>query len=389
MRKLSGAQSNTSNPDVLIIGGGLHGLSASIHLSLAGFRCSIIEKDYSGRHASGVNAGGVRRLGRHSAEIPLSSAALDYWHRMVDWLGDDCGFVPCDQIKVAETEDELSLLEQRVSSLKQSGYDHELMIDRDQLRGLVPALSTHCQGAIWCPGDGSANPFRTVCAFRNRAIELGVSIHNDHVVKSVKRQGNVWEVGTHCQEFQAPIIINAAGAWGNKIANMIGDDVPMQAEAFMLMITERVKPMLTQVLGATGRTLSFKQFDNGTFMIGGGHIGHADRVSNQALVDTRGLSTSAHTVKSLFPQLNNIKINRFWAGLEGVTPDGIPVIGPARNADNAYHVFGFCGHGFQLSPITGHILTQLVEAGNSSLSIDSFRVDRFSQLDVHKDSNKQ
>ena len=131
--------------DVVIIGGGLHGLSASIHLGQAGYSCIVLEKDYSGRHASGVNAGGVRRLGRHHAEIPLSIAAMDYWHQMPDWIGDDCGFVACDQIKVAETEAELAQLQQRVDNLRQAGFEHEKIIDQQQLREQVPALAPHCR----------------------------------------------------------------------------------------------------------------------------------------------------------------------------------------------------------------------------------------------------
>ena len=61
-------------PDAIIVGGGLHGLSAALHLASAGLRPLVLEKDYPGRHASGVNAGGVRRLGRDFAEIPLSTS---------------------------------------------------------------------------------------------------------------------------------------------------------------------------------------------------------------------------------------------------------------------------------------------------------------------------
>jgi sarcosine oxidase subunit beta len=65
-----------SRPDVIVIGGGLHGCSAALHLARRGARVTVIEKDHVGRHASGVNAGGVRRLGRHLAEVPLAVAAM-------------------------------------------------------------------------------------------------------------------------------------------------------------------------------------------------------------------------------------------------------------------------------------------------------------------------
>ena len=78
--------------DAVIVGGGLHGCSAALHLARRGVKPLVIEKDHVGRHASGVNAGGVRRLGRDLAEIPLSAASMELWHGIEDLVEDDCGF---------------------------------------------------------------------------------------------------------------------------------------------------------------------------------------------------------------------------------------------------------------------------------------------------------
>ncbi len=111
--------------DVLVIGGGLHGCSAALHLAMRGVRVTVIEKDYVGRHASGVNAGGVRRLGRHLAEVPLAVAAMELWHRIGDLVDDDCGFESHGQVKVAESEAELDGLRARVEELTRLGFSHE------------------------------------------------------------------------------------------------------------------------------------------------------------------------------------------------------------------------------------------------------------------------
>jgi sarcosine oxidase subunit beta len=325
--------------------------------------------------------GGVRRLGRDPAEVPLSVEAMKLWHGIAELVDDDCGFIPCGQLKVAENGQELSAQRARVQALRDLGHDHEELIGAAELRELVPALSDRCAGAIWCRDDGAANPYRTVSAFHRKACALGAVVEAGTAVTAIRKQGRDWRVTSSRGNFTAPLLVNAAGAWGGKICEMIGDHAPVAAKAPMLMITERVAPFLEPVLGAEGRTLSFKQFDNGTLLIGGGYLGHVladeNRAPVRAAVRTAGLAASARTVTALFPQLAAVKVVRFWAGIEGVMPDAIPVIGPSAAEENAYHVFGFSAHGFQLGPITGRIVAELAATGSASLPIAPFALTRF------------
>lgn len=103
------------------------------------------------------------------------------------------------------------------------------------------------------------------------------------------------------REFTSPILVNAAGAWAGTIAKRFGEPVPLEAVAPMLMITERRAPFLTPVVGATSRTLSFKQFANGTVLIGGGYLGRADPRTNRTILDYTKLGENARTVQDLFP----------------------------------------------------------------------------------------
>ncbi len=367
----------TTATDAIIAGGGLHGLSAALHLARAGLRPLVLERDYPGRHASGVNAGGVRRLGRQFAEIPLSVAALELWQRIGDLVGDDCGFIPCGQVKVAETEAELQQLTDRATRVRALGFEHEEIVGQNGLRAMVPAIAPHCLGAMVCRNDGAANPFRTVTAFRRRAEALGVTVCAGAPVTRLSRRAGVWKVEAGSGRFEAPVLVNAAGAWGPEIAAMLGERIPCRAGALMLMITERVAPFLTPVLGAAGRKLSFKQFANGTVLIGGGYRGRVEPEQNGAVTRLAGLGASAATVVALFPQLRGTQIVRAWAGIEAVTPDEIPVLGPSATEEGAWHSFGYSGHGFQLAPVTGRIIADLVTCGMADLPIAPFRADRF------------
>jgi sarcosine oxidase subunit beta len=366
-------------PDVIVIGGGLHGCSTALHLARRGIEVLVIEKDHVGRHASGVNAGGVRRLGRHPAEIPLSVASMELWHGVRDLVDDDCGFESHGQVKVAESEAELETLRRRVEEVRALGFTHEELIGRDELRALVPAIADHCVGAIVCRRDGAALPFRTTLAFKRKAEALGARFIEGTRVTGLQRDGTAWRVDTTLGAHPAPRIVNAAGAWAGRIAAQLGEAVPLEVIAPMLMISAPMAPFLRPVLGATGRPLSFKQFTNGTVLIGGGHRGRPDPESNWTDLDFAALANSARTVWDLFPVMRSAQIVRAWAGIEARMPDDIPVIGPSSTSENAWHAFGFSAHGFQLGPVVGSIIAELIATGRTNLPIAPFDITRFAR----------
>jgi sarcosine oxidase subunit beta len=116
---------------------------------------------------------------------------------------------------------------------------------------------------------------------------------------------------------------------------------------------------------------------NGTVVIGGGYPSKLDMETEKTIIDFNELKTMAQTVRDIFPLMKQVPMVRCWTGIEGDMPDKIPVIGPSQNAPDAYHAFGFSGHGFQLGPIVGQIMAELIIDGRSSLPIDAFRIERF------------
>lgn len=366
-------------PDVIVIGGGLHGCSAALALALRGASVLVLEKDGVGRHASGANAGGVRQIGRALPEIPLSVASMELWHRIGELVDDDCGFVSTGHLFIAETETELARLKQRQATVSALGYDHEELIDSASLRDMVPAVAPHCVGAIVSRRDGSALPYQTVQAFSRKAQRLGAKLREGVRVRTVRRDGKLWHVTLASGEvLEAPVVVNTAGAWAADIAAQAGEPVPLRAVAPMLMITERLAPFISPVVSAAVRPLSFKQLANGTVLIGGGYEGLAIPDTNGTTVDFAGLAENVRTVVSLFPNMADVRIVRSWAAIEGRMQDDIPVIGPSSTSTGLFHAFGFSAHGFQLGPIVGSIIADLITRGRTDLPIAPFSIDRFS-----------
>ncbi|MGN7713783.1 NAD(P)/FAD-dependent oxidoreductase [Agrobacterium radiobacter] len=362
--------------DTIVIGGGLHGLSAAMNLARAGKTVVILERSWVGRHSSGATAAGVRTLNRDLAEIPISLEAMDMWHNIERIVGDSCGFHAYGQMSIAEKPEHLTVLEKRLAKIRSAGYDHEELIDRAELLRLVPSISPHCMGALIARNDGAADPHRTLKAFRQATEAAGVTIYEGAGVIAIEHAGADWRVRTETMEFTAPTVVNAAGAWAVKIAAMVGDDIQIGHKASMMIVTERIAPLLKPVVSVVGRPLSFKQSDQGTLVIGGGLQGRADLDAQRSFVNFKELSKGARAATDLFPIVGQLRIVRTWAGMEAMTADHLPIIGPSPNASGVFHSFGYSGHGFQLVPVLGAIMTDLIVHGGTNRVIEPFSAKR-------------
>ncbi|MRI33851.1 FAD-dependent oxidoreductase [Endozoicomonas sp. OPT23] len=368
---------NHLTPDVLIVGGGIHGCSAAYHLARAGVKVTVLEKDWVSRHASGVNAGGVRLLGRDLAEVPLSKVAMNLWQNLDDELDADTGFRRRSLINIAADEQDMNTLYARREKMHAAGYQHEIIIDQQELRERLPHVSDQCVGGVVSESDGYAIPYQSTKAFRRAAERNGAVFVEGEAVDSIRKVGAHWQVKASKNSYQSEHLLNCAGAWADKISVMIGDNVPLTHSAPMLMITTRMPHFATPVVGAVSRPLSFKQFENGTVLIGGGSKGFADRANNRTRLDYKKLAIGAKNAAEFFPIMKKASVNRMWSGLEAYMPDNLPVIGESVNADNAWHAFGFSAHGFQLAPVVGRVMADLITTGKSDFDLQAFRIDRF------------
>lgn len=366
--------------DLVVIGGGIHGCSAALHAALRGLSVIVVEKDTVARHASGVNAGGVRRLGRHYAEIPISVRSMAIWNRIEELLDDDCGFQRAPQIKVAENEVEFDRLRARASDVRMLGFEHEVILERDELRGYLPAAAPHCVGGLASLDDGFALPYQTTFAFQRKARSLGVRFHENTRAERIRRVGGDWSVECHGGDtYTGRYLLNCGGAWAGEVARQLGERAPVEAVAPMMIVTGRMPHFCDAVVGAAGRPLSFKQMANGTVVIGGGRRGRAEPQTNVSELRFEQLRLTAETAISVFPIMASATIVRAWSGIEGRMPDDIPVIGPSSTEENAFHAFGFSAHGFQMGPGVGEIMAELIATGSTNAPIEPFAINRFAE----------
>ena len=105
--------------------------------------------------------------------------------------------------------------------------------------------------------------------------------------------------------------------------------------------------------------------------------GPADRVQNRAPVPPAKVLLGLAHMARVMPMLASAQVIRVWSGIEGYLPDMLPVMGWSRTTKNLLHAFGFCGHGFQLSPGVGYTLAEMIDEGRASIPIGAFAIDRF------------
>lgn len=368
-------------PDVLVIGGGLHGLSAALQLASGGLRVTLVERDWVGRHASGATAAGVRTLGRDPSEIPISLEAMEMWYRIEELTGDNCGFFGGSQLCIAETAEELQTLVARAAKVAALGYGHEEVLDAAEVRRIAPCLGPRVAGGLVAQRDGAADPHRTIRAFRRAAERAGVEIREGCTVTAIDRSGDEWVVEAGDETFILPVVINAAGAWAARIAALAGEQIALGMKASMMIVTERLAPFLEPVLSLAGRPLTLKQSNQGTVVIGGGLQGSADLDTMESRVRFGELARGARAAVDLVPALRDVRITRTWTGIEARTRDQLPVLGPSSVARGLYHSFGYSGHGFQLVPVSGAILAELILEGRTSRDIAAFSPARLAKAD--------
>lgn len=365
----------TARP-VVIIGAGIQGCATAFFLSRRGLPVIVLEKDHVARHASGVNAGGVRRLGRDIVEVPLSLAAMDWWTQIDDLLDIKNGFHRHSYVKLALDDKGVTIATDRLAAMQAAGFTHEVWIDRDELQARIPDVVKTAHGGILVDGDGWAIPWHITRAFHDRAVALGADFRMPVAVHGLRRIADHWQVDTDSGMIEADYLVNCAGAWGARIAAMAGDDLPLEAHAPMLVVTDRQPHFLDAVIGIMGATLSFKQLDNGAMVIGGGVRGRAEPATNGTILPPAGLAEFTATALRVFPHLADIAVLRAWGGIEGYTPDHLPIIGRGSQP-GIIHGFGFSAHGFQLGPAVGEALADLVMARQPRVNLDAFAPQRF------------
>jgi len=361
--------------DVVVIGGGIIGCAIAYELARMGVDTLLLEAGTLARGASGASAGGVRQQGRDPRELPLARQAVARWPSLAEELGCPTGFLRCGHLTLAESPQALAVLAERCERERAYGIDARL-VDAADVQTLAPGVAPHVVGGSWTPDDGQAVPALATVAFAQAARRFGARIIVGCRVTGIRQAANrVVGVDTPFGSLACNWIINAAGAWSAHLARLAGRVLNVVPRALQMLVTVPVSHRPLPVLGALNRRLSFKQLADGSYLIGGGWPGIV--AGPRSVLLPASLQGSARDACAIYPPVAQIPLRRAWAGIEGFTPDGVPVVGPDPDLAGFVYACGFCGHGFALAPAVGEVVARFIRTGQLDPVILPFRPDRF------------
>jgi glycine/D-amino acid oxidase-like deaminating enzyme len=348
---------------VVIVGGGLMGLSAAFHLCRADptSAVTVLERARTGAAASGASAAGVRAMGRDPAERRLVLESLRRWPELDRELEAKTGYRRGGGLRVALDDKAWDAAAGWAAEQCDDGVPLEI-VNAESARRLAPDVAPACLGGVYSPIDGQADAMATVEAFATAARRLGARIEEGvGVTAPLVEGGRVVGVERSDGTRQScDVLIVTAGAWTAPLLASLGVKPPLDTRPLQMLLTEPAPGALAPVLGCFDRKISFKQLTDGAYLIGGGWPGQVvDHEANRWAVLDESVRGSLEVAHEVYPPVADCELARSWIGLEAFMPDELPVIGPVPGADGLLVAAGFSGHGFALSPMIGDVLARL------------------------------
>lgn len=358
---------------VVVVGGGVTGLSSAWWLARAGVDVLVLEAGIVGWEASGRNGGGATHL-----YSPLGLEEQRLWPQMDALLGYPTEHMP-HRIKVALSDEQLALYQTNARIADQQGFQTE-SLDVKALRELVPIVGDNAVGGLYLHFGGHANPQRTVQAYAWALQDLGGRIRQHMAVTGFQvAGGRVTAVLTDAGAIGADTVVLAAGPATERLAAQLGVQVPLAPSRVEMICTEPIP--LMKVGGVDGNGLYGRQTRRGNLVYGGGPHEWLDEEGLQAARGARPttplLRSLGRRLAELFRGAAHVRIIRSWAGIVENTPDGLPIIDRLTDPVNVV-LATMSSVGFGLSPASGKAISELVLHGKCRFcDLTALRLARF------------
>ncbi|MGI9199411.1 MAG: NAD(P)/FAD-dependent oxidoreductase [Woeseiaceae bacterium] len=410
--------------DVVVIGGGVIGISTAWYLRQHGLSVLVCDKGRVAGEQSSRNWGWVRVTLRDPDEVPIAMDSLRCWEEISGSIEDDTGFARQGILMLAQSDGELAACDDWMNTAAEYGVDTRLFSQAEVAKH-IDLPHGKWRGGMVTPSDCRAEPFKAVPAIARGVQKRGGLIRESCAVRALDMQaGKVAGVVTEHGLVKASAVVCAAGVWSNMFLGNLGVSFPQLPVRGTVVRTAPAPEIYGGAVALTdifvrrrqdgGYTVASEAFDHTIgsnsfryfmkFMPAafsgseiGLRVGHPvaqpslfvshwgdgaapfenTRVLNPAPCKDALRTIRRHLAKRV-PQLADVEFAESWAGMVDATPDIVPVMDGIASHPGLFLASGFSGHGFGIGPGAGKVMANLVTGNDTGFDLTRFRFDRFS-----------
>ena len=412
--------------DIVVIGGGIVGVSAAWFLSQQGVRVALCEKGHIACEQSGRNWGWVRIQGRDTREIPMMLESLRIWDGLEEDIGEDVGFTRGGCLFTARTDKQVDEFAGWLEIAAE--YDIESrLLSRSDLAEHVHGSAIAWAGALYTESDGRAEPHRATPAIARAAERAGATVLTGCAVRGIETSGGrVSAVVTEYGSIKTSVVLCAAGAWTSLFCRSLGIDVPQLRVKGTVARTAPAERLLNG--NVFDDSLGIRRRNDGGYTVAHGAIlehpvtpasfryfrkffaallqelkvvrlsfgsefidewktprtwslDQASPFEATRVLDPeptpRVLQGIRRNLDAMLPALRNTPIIESWAGMIESSPDVVPIIDAIESLPGFHVATGFSGHGFGIGPGAGKAIAGMLTGTDSGIDISALRLQRF------------
>ncbi len=368
-----------SVPDVVIVGGGVIGLSIAYCLSQRGVSVTVLDQSQPGQEASWAGAGMLPpgNLERaHGGPALLRAFSHHRWpsfsQELRELTGIDNGYLQSGGLELAFAGDE-NRLQQEISAWHSEGVSLEELTTADLTR-LEPALSSEISQAYRLPDFAQVRNPRHLkalilaCQLQKVRIVSGVPVVQFDTTEGSAGRGKILAARTATERYPARKFVIANGAWAGGLVRQLRIDLPVRPVRGQIVLLSAIPLPFKHVINNGPRYLVPRS--DGQILIGATE----EEVGFEKRNTAAGVAGLLQFAQRLVPELGNARVERTWSGLRPGSPQGIPFLSQLPQHQNGYVAAGHFRNGLQLSVATGELMAQLISTGTTELELDEFQI---------------